>query len=249
MQREYVIHCSSVFTWQCAVSSEWREAAPLRSPGHSSSWCRTARAARYTGTAARLEEHTQLGWSEGTSTVSVRLGSFTPLPSVSGAGRTPDRSRGGADAAARGDSGVASGMTLSELSVWSGNAVTDSGVQAIGGGTSDGVEELTLRSVKLSDSSRSEVVSFVSLSATWMFPVVFVSSVQSAVSNVRIIRHHNAAMLGYSALCHLYLGSEVHCGIARLQSPLKSKPSNFCGSSITLKYNLINEWVRLASCL
>lgn len=59
---------------------------------------------------------------------------------MSGAGRTPDRSRGGADAAARGDSGVASGMTLSELSVWSGNAVTDSGVQAIGGGTSDGVE-------------------------------------------------------------------------------------------------------------
>lgn len=123
---------------------------------------------------------------------------FTPLPSVSGTGRTPDRSRGGADAAARGDSGVAPGMTLSELSVCSGNAVTDSGVQAVEGGTSDGAE-LTPSSVKLSDSSRSEDVSFVSLSATLMFPVVFVSSIHNAVSKyVKIIRQHNAAMLGYS---------------------------------------------------
>jgi len=138
---------------------------------------------------------------------------------VSGSGRTPDRSRGGAGAAARGDSGVALGMTLSELSVWSGNAVTDSGVQAVEGETSDGVE-LTPSSVKLSNSSRPGDVSFVSLSGTLMFPVVFVSSIQNAVSKyVRIKRQHNAAMLGYIALCHSYLGSEMHCGIAKLQIP------------------------------
>lgn len=91
-------------------------------------------------------------------------------------------------------------MELSENSVCSGNAVTDSGVQAVGGGKLDGVE-LTPGSVKFSDSSRPEDVSFVSPSVTLIFPVVFVSSMQSAVSKyVRIIRQHNTAMLGYSSL-------------------------------------------------
>ncbi len=115
-------------------------------------------------------------------------------PSVGGLGRTLDR--GWAAVAARGDSGLVAGMTLSEDSVWSGNTVTDSGVQAAGAGVS-----LNPRFVKSSDSFRSEDVSFVSLSVILMFPVVFVSSMQSAVSKyIKIIRQHNTAMLGYSAL-------------------------------------------------